>query len=234
MKKTFFAITLAMLVGFVSAVAVCIRALSTQTVSAFSNGELRVVVDAGHGGVDGGVVGRTTGVKESDLNLAIAMEVKRALEDDGFAVTMTRKTAAGLYDTTAKGFKKRDMQKRKEIIQKAAPALVISVHQNFYPSQKTRGGQVFYSAQGEGNRRFASAVQDEINRLYEGAGVRPRKQTAAEYFMLNCYDCPSVIVECGFLSNAEDERLLTQAAWQKKLAKAITAGAIAYFAEISA
>ncbi len=233
MKKSFLVIATALIIGFVSAVAVCIRALNAQTVSAFSSGSMRVVVDAGHGGIDGGVSGRTSGVKESDLNLQIAMELKNSLEDMGFEVVLTRKTEQGLYDTTAKGFKKRDMQKRKEIIQAADPALVLSIHQNYYPSQKTRGAQVFYSSASEENRRFATAVQGSLNALYEEEGARPRKATAAEYFMLSCHTCPSVIVECGFLSNAADEALLQTAAWQKKLSNGIAKATLAYFEEFS-
>ena len=135
----------------------------------------------------------------------------------GFEVTMTRKTEAGLYDTTARGFKKRDMQRRKEIIEEAKPALVISIHQNFYPTKSARGGQVFYSKNQEGALAFAEGIQERLNALYEVQKVKARKVTAAEYFMLECYPCPSVIVECGFLSNPEEEALLRTKAYQQKI-----------------
>ncbi len=234
MKKTFFAIVTALAVGFVSAVGLCIKALLVQPVAAFSKSEMRVVVDAGHGGIDGGVIGKGTGVKESELNLAIAMELKGVLEDMGFAVTLTRKTAGGLYGTTAKGFKKRDMQRRKEIIERASPALVISVHQNFYPSKATRGGQVFYSKKNEGSKKLAVSVQAKLNELYAKEKVKERKASAGEYFMLECAPCPSIIVECGFLSNEKDERLLQKAAWQRRLAESVVGGVLEYFAEFSA
>ena len=106
MKKSFIAITTALILGFISAVALCVRALGgTQAVSAFDEAVMRIVIDAGHGGIDGGVTGRTTGVKESDINLQIAFKLSAVLEDMGFETVMTRKTDAGLYDTTAKGFK---------------------------------------------------------------------------------------------------------------------------------
>ncbi len=215
--------------GFVWAVGLCLQALATTPVSAFSKGEMRVVVDAGHGGVDSGVSGTKTKVKESDVNLAIAMELKECLEEAGFAVTLTRKTEAGLYDTTAKGFKKRDMQRRKEIIEEAAPALLISIHQNRYPSQKVRGGQVFYAKASAEGKELAQTVQGKLNALYAKEGVKGRKITPAEYFMLRCASCPSVIVECGFLSNEEDERLLQSPIFQREIAKSITAGTLAYF-----
>ncbi len=234
MKKSIFTLSLAVFLGFAWAVALCFRALSAQAVSVFSEESMRIVVDAGHGGIDVGVSGKRTGVKESDLNLSVALLLKEELENLGFLVEMTRKTEAGLYDTTAKGFKKRDMQKRKEIIDNFNPALLLSIHQNFYPAQSVRGGQAFYSAQNEGSELLAEGIQDRLNDLYEEEGVKRRKKMQGEYFLLNCHPCPSVIIECGFLSNAEDERLLKTSGWQKKVARAVAAGALDYFSEESA
>lgn len=233
MKKTFLAVTVALVFGFVSAVAMCLQALSAKSVAAFSDG-MRIVVDAGHGGIDVGVSGDVTGARESDINLAISTYLKESLEELGFEVILTRKTEAGLYDTTAKGFKKRDMQKRKEIIERAQPTAILSIHQNHYPSQKVRGSQVFYAPQNAESKVLALGIQEKLNALNEEESIRPRKATAAEYFMLNCYPCPSVIVECGFLSSAEDERLLISPVWQKKVASTIASATLAYFAEFSA
>ncbi len=217
------------LAGFISAVGLCVKTLQAQTVSVFAENSMRVVIDAGHGGIDGGVSGRDTGVKESDLNLSIATALKNSLEEMGFEVVLTRKTDAGLYDTTAKGFKKRDMLRRKEIIQEADPALLISVHQNFYPSRAARGAQVFYSKANEGGMSLANAMQEHLNELYQTQRVRPRKPMCGEYFMLECHSCPAVIVECGFLSNSGDEGLLCDAMWQKRLATSMAAGVMDYF-----
>ena len=107
---------------------------------------------------------------------------------------------------------------------------MISVHQNFHPIQAARGGQVFYNGKDEAGKRFALAVQEKLNALYKEEGVKERKITAAEYFMLECYPCPSLIVECGFLSNGEDEALLSTSVWQKQLAKGIAGGVLGYFA----
>lgn len=231
MKKSFFAITLAVTFVFIAAVGLCVRTLfGAQAVGAFDEGGMRIVVDAGHGGMDGGVVGRKTGVKESDLNLAISYRLCDALTDMGFEVTMTRKTEAGLYDTATRGFKKRDMQKRKEMIIAADPALVISVHQNFYPAKSSRGAQVFYAKNNEKGRLFAGAIQTQLNTMYEVKGVKGREIKAGEFFILECVDRPSVIVECGFLSNPSDEELLQSENWQEKLAGSIAAGVVAYLA----
>lgn len=223
---------LAVATGFVTAFCMCVKRLNEQPVSAFSSG-MRIVVDAGHGGMDGGVCGRITGQKESDLNLAISLALKEELTDMGFVVTLTRKTEAGLYDTTARGFKKRDMQKRKEIIEEVKPSLIISIHQNFYPIKSARGGQVFYSKDMEEGRRLAEGIQGRLNDLYAEQKVKERKIFAAEYFMLQCYPCPSVIVECGFLSNPLDEELLCSAAWRKRLSQEIAGGVLTYFSDCS-
>ncbi|MBQ8291472.1 MAG: N-acetylmuramoyl-L-alanine amidase [Clostridia bacterium] len=235
MKKSVFAVSALLFAGIVTAVSLCISVLlSPKTVFSGAEERMRIVLDAGHGGIDGGVSGRKTGVKESDINLAIAMEVKEALADLGFEVVLTRKTEAGLYDTTAKGFKKRDMQRRKEIIQEANPLLVVSVHQNFYASTSVRGAQVFYKKGDDKGKKLATALQSSLNGLYEKEGVKKRSPSAGQYFMVECTDNPSVIVECGFLSNEKDERLLSSAAWQKQLAASLAAGIMAYLSEYTA
>ncbi len=233
MKKFIFA-AVALAIGFITAITLCVQALTAQTVSAFSSDSMRVVVDAGHGGIDGGVSGRRTGVKESDLNLALAFSFKERLEDMGFEVELTRKTEGGLYDSTAKGFKKRDMQRRKEIIQKADPALVVSIHQNFYPSKATRGAQVFYPPKNEGAEKFALLMQSRLNGLYAEKKAKGRKATVGEFFMLTCAPCPSLIVECGFLSNEQDEALLCDKAWQKRLAESMAGAVLDYYADMGA
>ena len=235
MKKGFWITVTAVFVTVITAVALCLQALNApRTVASFADGGMRIVVDAGHGGIDGGVVGKKTGIKESDINLAVSYFLKDVLTEMGFEVTLTRKTDAGLYGSTAKGFKKRDMQKRKEIIENCEPALVISVHQNYYSSRAYRGGQVFYR-KGDGQGQvFAEAVQGKLNALYETDGAKPRSVMAGDYFMLKCAPCPSVIVECGFLSNVQDESLLGTELWRKKLAQAVAAGVVAYLSDSAA
>ena len=132
MKRTFFICATALTVAFVWAVTLCVQALfSPQAVFSAADETQAIAIDAGHGGMDGGVCGVKTGVKESDLNLEIALILKEQLQELGFKVLLTRKTKDGLYDTTKKGFKRRDMQKRKEILQQENPSMIISLHQIF-------------------------------------------------------------------------------------------------------
>ncbi len=219
---------------FTAAIGLCVRALyAPQAVFAVEN-TLKIVLDAGHGGIDVGVTGVTTGKRESDINLQIVFALQKELKESGFSVALTRRTEEGLYGTTAKGFKKRDMQKRKEIIEEEKPTLVLSVHQNFYSTQKERGAQVFYGENTPKSKTLALRLQEKLNGLYEKEGVKNRKCMRGEYFMLQCYTAPAVIIECGFLSSPLDEALLTDSAWQKALAKSICAGIMAFFAEQSA
>lgn len=230
MKRNFFVDVSATLALFITAVILCINALSLPVpVFAASPAGMKIVLDAGHGGMDGGVTGLKTGVKESDLNLQITFAIKAELEEMGFEVVLTRKTAAGLYGTTAKGFKRRDMQARKAVIQEAKPDLVLSIHQNRYPAHSTRGGQVFFDGEHEGSKLLAETLQGSLNALYKTQGARERTVMKGEYYILACAPVPSVIIECGFLSNAADEALLVSPEWQKKIAGSVASGLMQYF-----
>ena len=229
MKKHVIVLCIAAAVSFIFALSLCISSL-TAPVFAYES-KLTIVLDAGHGGIDGGVTGRKTGKKESEINLAIVMQLKLELEDSGFEVVLTRKTDGGLYDVATDGFKRRDMKKRKEIIENADPELVVSVHQNFYSSTSVRGGQVFFEQGNERGERLAKSIQNGLNAVYEKEGVKSREVKTGEYYMVSCCKCPSVIVECGFLSNVKDEELLVKKSGQEKITKAIYAGILGYFAE---
>lgn len=202
---------------------VCIFAL---TASASETVKLTVVIDAGHGGVDGGVVGIESGTKESDINLDLSRRLSRCFEEAGFSVVMTRETEAGLYGTATTGYKKRDMLKRSEIINKSNPALVISVHQNFFSMRSRRGAQVFFRESNSKSVTLACLIQASLNAMPECA--RKSDPLKGDYYILNCSDFPSVIVECGFLSNAEDEALLLDGGYRDRVAAAIAEGALSY------
>jgi N-acetylmuramoyl-L-alanine amidase len=228
MRKGLFAVVCICLTGFIAACALCVHVLLIQPISVFSKAEMRIVLDAGHGGIDGGVSGKKTKVKESDLNLSISHLLAERLRDMGFEITLTRKTEAGLYDVATKGFKKRDMQRRKEIIESVKPTMVVSIHQNYYPSSMTRGAQVFYRRDGENSKFLAACIQERLNEAYSKHRVKGRSIAWGEYYMLECTSYPSVIVECGFLSNEKDEALLMTRAWQGKIADSIVGGVLTY------
>lgn len=197
------------------------------TASAYSHsGERTIVIDAGHGGVDAGVLGKVSGEKESDINLSIAKHLKGYLSGAGFNVVMTRSTQGGLYGTSTKGFKLRDMKKRKEIIENNKANMVVSIHQNFCPIPSKRGAHVFFDKDSEISKRLAESVQNSLNGLN---GITANTVLAGDYYMLKCTQNPSVIVECGFLSNADDEKLLCDDEYRKNVAYYIFRGIIAYY-----
>lgn len=187
---------------------------------------VKIVLDAGHGGVDCGVNGVLTGVKESELNLAVVKKLEKYLISAGFSVVLTRNSDAGLYGLATKSLKKKDMQKRKEIINKASPNLVISIHMNKYALQSRRGAQVFFKKGDEKGELLAQNIQTSFNQM-ENA-VRECKILSGDYYILNCSNIPSVIAECGFLSNPEDEALLITEEYQNELAYAIFKGVVGY------
>lgn len=212
-----------------AAVFACVVLLSLcfSSVAAGMSGSalFTVVLDAGHGGVDGGVVGKTTGVKESEINLSLVYALKEDFENAGFKVVLTRTDEGGLYGLPTKGFKRRDMQKRREIIEEASPAVMLSVHQNYFPSDPSRrGGQAFYRMGSASGQKLAQSIQAELNTLSQ----REHSALTGDYYMLECTNFTSVIVECGFLSNAEDEALLTDPSYREKLANAIFCGTLAF------
>lgn len=181
-----------------------------------------VVIDAGHGGIDGGVSGITTGVKESELNLDIARKLKTKFDKSGAKTVMTRKTEAGLYGIYSKGFKRRDMQKRKQITLNAKADVFVSIHLNYYSSPSRRGAQVFYKIDEEKSKSLADIVQAELN----GGKECERDYTAlaGDYYVLNEADCAAILCECGFLSNAEDEKLLLTDEYRAEIAEKIFNG----------
>lgn len=190
-----------------------------------------IVIDAGHGGIDNGVQGINSGTDEADINLAIARFLKGQFTGAGFNCVMTRTTEAGLYGSTEKGFKMRDMQKRKQIIEDSKADMVISIHQNFCPLPSKRGGTVFFNNDSAEGKALALSIQSELNAME--SCEKPNEILKGDYYMLKCTSSPSVIVECGFLSNNKDDELLNTESHQRALAYAIFKGAVSYFSKKS-
>lgn len=185
--------------------------------------DFTVVIDAGHGGIDGGVVG-VDGVKESTLNLAYAKTLGEIFERSGFNVVYTRKTEGGLYGLPTNGFKLRDMKKRKEIIDKARPNLLLSVHMNKF-SQSTRSGpQVFFQQDSDVGQKLAQSVQRVFNDFTGNA----HEAIAGDYYVCRETDCPAAIVECGFLSNAEECAKLQTDDYREQVCNQIFNGVMLY------
>ena len=186
----------------------CFSALQDKPAGDASANKIKIVLDAGHGGVDGGVIGVKSGVKESDLNLIMVKKIEKYLVGAGMSVVLTRSSDAGLYGVATKNLKRKDMEKRRDIINKAKPNLVVSIHMNQYSVSSRRGAQVFYKEGDDASKLLANSIQDSFNDMEEA--TRSCSALTGDYYILNCTEYPSIISECGFLSSPEDEaQLLT-------------------------
>jgi len=191
-----------------------------------------LVVDAGHGGMDGGAVG-VTGVLEKNINLSVALKLKAAAEKDGWKVVMTRSSDMSLHDTESskvRSQKRSDLQKRKEILNKNKNAIFVSIHQNKFEQAKYKGAQVFY-ADNEEAQKLGESIQNSLISGLDDGNTRVAKKITDEVYLLKGVKTPAVIVECGFLSNPEEEQLLTQNTYQTKVADAIFNGVCNYKGE---
>lgn len=204
-------------------------ALSSPLIAIYAGGkDYRgvVAVDAGHGGADGGVIGKRTGVKESELNLKVAKLLGEYLISNGYKVVYTRQNDTMHTHPKVRDNKKRaDMFKRGDIINAAKPDAVISVHMNFYSSPSRRGAQVFFDRKSERGRAFADIMQSALNAdINRSNGGREYSALSAEKYLLSCSPYPSIIVECGFLSNPFDEANLIDPDYQATLAYTLFKG----------
>lgn len=187
-----------------------------------------VVIDAGHGGIDSGAVGIATGNKESDINLDISLKLGKHLENLGLKVVYTRKTSDGLYGTTDSGYKRRDMEARRRITLQADADLLVSIHLNKFSSSSRRGAQVYHQSGDEKSIVLANAIQDVLNKSVN-IPQQGRAFTASkgDFWMCKIIK-PSVIVECGFLSNEKDDLLFDTTEYREQIAYLIFDGIVSY------
>jgi N-acetylmuramoyl-L-alanine amidase len=221
-KRTLITATALALAALAVIIAVCAAARAPARASKPLK-TASVVIDAGHGGIDRGVSGVTTKVAESDLNLAVARKLTAFFLDYGVQVTLTRDSSDGLYGMASSDAtrKMRDMTRRRDVIDGARPDLMISIHMNSYPQASQRGAQVFHS----GGADSVAAANGVRTMLAANLEYSNRPALKGDYYILNCTAYPSVLVECGFLSNADDERLLIDGAYQERVAYYIFCGA---------
>ncbi len=185
-------------------------------------GNFTVVIDAGHGGWDPGKTGKN-GLNEKDINLDIAQKTADFLEEAGADVYITRTSDSALGEN-----KRSDMKKRIDIIENSKADIMISIHQNSYPSEKAKGAQVFYFRKSENGHLLADCIQKSLIQCLDEKNTRTAKENN-NYYVLKNTDIPSVIIECGFLSNPEEERLLNTEEYRLKTAWAIFDGILTYF-----
>ena len=186
-----------------------------------------IVLDAGHGGFDPGKVG-INGVLEKDINLSIVKKLQTLLEEEGFPVYLTRESDQLLAPLNSSSQKKDDMIARIEKIKDINPFFTISIHQNSFTDSSTSGPQVFYYKDSEPSATMAYVLQDVLN-LQLNPQKRRTPQANQNYYLLTRTPTPTVIVECGFLSNPSEADLLAQDSYQDQIAHAIFLGILSYY-----
>lgn len=179
--------------------------------------EVLIVIDPGHGGEDPGKVGVNDAL-EKDINLKIAEKLRDLLEEESIQIVMTRE------DDFVPESKNEDLKKRVELINEVNPDIVVCIHQNSFTDPSVAGPQVFYHGSSEISKRIAQTLQEELW-LIDEENKRQIKGNES-YYMLSQTEVPTVIVECGFLSNLEDAEKLVTDDYQEQIAQAICSGII--------
>lgn len=198
-----------------------------------SNGRI-IVIDAGHGEPDGGAVG-ASGTVESVLNLAVAEKLQSQLEKRGFTIIMTRRDENELYtekSTTIREKKKEDMKNRVEIINNSGADMLVSIHMNVFKDKSYRGAEVLYSEKFENALLLAELIQAEINAIDSENQTRGTQKADSGLYMMKNAEIPAVLVECGFISNPEEEKLLNDNSYQERIAAAICDGITEYYRSV--
>jgi len=188
---------------------------------------LLLIIDPGHGGMDGGATS-LTGVEERELNLEIAQRLEALAALYGIPTEMTRRTADIDYPEDANTIRQKkvaDTRARVELINGAANAVVISIHQNIYDGPNASGPQVLF-ANTAASEEFGLHMQEALTQALSLTRPRPPIQVRQGVYIMNHIDTPAILVECGFLSNPEEEAALRTEAYQIRLASALLSGYI--------
>ncbi len=189
-----------------------------------------IVLDAGHGGDDPGKIG-INGSLEKDINLAITLRVKEYLETNAVKVILTREDENGLYDPEVSNKKAQDMKRRIATIEEAQPIATVSIHQNSYTEEYVNGAQVFYYKDSKAGEALAALLQESLRARLNPENHRQMKANDS-YYLLKKTQIPTVIVECGFLSNSKEAELLCSEQYQDKVAWAVFMGIMQFVNEV--
>ena len=214
-------------------VSLCIANTKNSALTVAANNNIwsgKIIIDAGHGGFDGGAEA-VDGTLEKDINLQISLRLKEFFKLGGYEVIMTRDSDTGTEKDTNESIanrKKSDMYRRLNIILENPDAVFISIHLNKFHLSSANGAQVFYSKNNIGSKSMADSVQKSVISLIQPNNDRIIKAADSSIFLLKKSNIPSIIVECGFLSNTSDLALLKQQEYQSKMAYAIFCGFLNY------
>lgn len=202
---------------------------TTQTVSSIPISNHTIILDAGHGEPDGGAVA-ADGTVESELNLNVVLKLQKLLESSGSTVILTRSDKNGIYEATADTIRQQkvsDMKARAKIANDSEAEMFVSIHMNKLPQTQYSGWQTFYKNNDDISKEIASNIQTSLNYFIKKENSRTIKSISGIYLTKNV-EIPLVIVECGFLSNEEENKLLQTEKYQEELAWSIYIGIMDY------
>lgn len=189
-----------------------------------------IILDAGHGNPDGGAIA-DDGTIESNLNLEVVLKLQSYLESSGATVLLTRSDENGIYDTDSKSIRSQkvsDMKNRVKIANSSDAEVFVSIHMNKLPQKKYSGWQTFYKNNDTTSKKIANLIQSNLN-IYMGKENNREIKSISEIYLTKNVDIPFVLIECGFLSNDEELKLLKDKTYQEKLAFSIYSGLMDYF-----
>lgn len=193
-----------------------------------------IIVDAGHGGIDPGTMTDDQSIKEKDVNLKITKKVKELLEASGAMVILTRNDDVSLYTEeagkTVRQKYNENLRNRKKIIKESSADMFISIHLNKFEQSKYYGAQTFYPSGKEDGQLLATYIQNELKRVVDTTNNRKIKPSN-DIYLLKDNEIPSTLIECGFLSNDKEAKLLNSEEYQDQIAWAIYVGIQKYFSE---
>lgn len=192
-----------------------------------ADGDYTILIDAGHGGVDPGKT--TDTVQEKDINLSIARKLEKELSDIGYNTIMTRTEDVGLYQESDKNKKRADLKKRCEIANGSGADIMVSIHQNSFSNGGASGAQVFYYTYSAAGKELAGYLQQSFKENLDVSNKRVEKPDKTYYLLLHS-GIPTVIAECGFITNAGELGRLLDEDYQERIVEAIIIGINKYFA----
>ncbi len=189
-----------------------------------------IIIDAGHGGIDGGAVG-SAGTVEKRINLEIALKLRDVLDDAGYTVIMTRCEDISIHDSSANTIKQKkvsDMHNRLALTRMYPNSLLVSIHQNTLGNSSVRGAQVFFSPNNEQSSLLAQCLQDSFNTKLQPDNKKETKKTGKNLYLFYNAQNVAILAECGFLSNPDEERKLCSEEYQNKIVYCLYYGILDY------
>ncbi|NLD45785.1 MAG: N-acetylmuramoyl-L-alanine amidase CwlD [Clostridiaceae bacterium] len=225
------------LIGLIILLSAAIYTLRPQYVSTVvntSNEGLKkiVLLDPGHGGEDPGAVSDYNGIREKEINLYIAQKAKEYLEMEGFKVLLTREEDILQYSEGTKGYdrkREQDLLKRKKMMDECGADIVVSIHLNMFEQSQYKGAQAFFPPRSAESKKLAECLQKAVREGLDPENKREALVKNTQLIIFRNIKTPTAIMECGFLSNREEEQKLASKEYQDKLALAIKEGIMEYY-----